>query len=201
MQPDTLAQELPLIRALSPTLAVLTAMIAPAVLMSACGTLILSTSIRLGRIVDRLRELSDRFQEVLKHEQPTELDRETQRMILGQLGQFTHRARLLQTALTIFYVSLGTFITTSVTIGLVAIGWVVWTWLPMVMSLAGMGLMLVGSVLLIAEARHAMTSVIEETEFLWQIATRSAPSGLIIPDRPAFGTFRRARRGRSRGLA
>ena len=36
-------------------LAVLTAMITPAVLISACGALIFSTSTRMGRVVDRVR--------------------------------------------------------------------------------------------------------------------------------------------------
>jgi len=39
-------------------LSLLTAMITPAVLISACGTLIFSTSARLARLVDRVRELS-----------------------------------------------------------------------------------------------------------------------------------------------
>jgi hypothetical protein len=38
---------------LSSSLAVLTAMITPAVLISASGTMILSTSTRLGRVVDK----------------------------------------------------------------------------------------------------------------------------------------------------
>jgi hypothetical protein len=38
--------------ALTSSLAVLTAMITPAVLISASGTMILSTSTRLGRVVD-----------------------------------------------------------------------------------------------------------------------------------------------------
>ena len=49
---------------LSSSLAVLTAMITPAVLISASGTMILSSSTRLGRVVDRTRSLSDRLQEV-----------------------------------------------------------------------------------------------------------------------------------------
>jgi D-serine deaminase-like pyridoxal phosphate-dependent protein len=43
-------------------IAVLTAMITPAVLISACGSMILSTSTRLGRVVDRVRSLSDRLE-------------------------------------------------------------------------------------------------------------------------------------------
>lgn len=49
---------------MSPELAVLTSMITPAVLISACGALILSTSVRLGRVVDRVRVLSDRFEDL-----------------------------------------------------------------------------------------------------------------------------------------
>jgi len=44
--------------------AVLTAMITPAVLISACGSMILSTSHRLGRVVDRVRALSDKLDEL-----------------------------------------------------------------------------------------------------------------------------------------
>lgn len=43
-------------------IAVLTAMITPAVLISACGSMILSTSTRLGRVVDRVGVLSDQIE-------------------------------------------------------------------------------------------------------------------------------------------
>ncbi len=39
-------------------LSLLSAMITPAVLISACGTLVFSTSTRLARVVDRVRQLS-----------------------------------------------------------------------------------------------------------------------------------------------
>ena len=45
-------------------LRLLSAMITPAVLISACGTLVLSNSLRLGRIVDRVRELSRLLEEL-----------------------------------------------------------------------------------------------------------------------------------------
>ena len=45
-------------------LSLLTAMITPAVLISACGTLIFSTSARLARIVDRVRELSQQIEQL-----------------------------------------------------------------------------------------------------------------------------------------
>ena len=55
-----------------PELGVLTSMITPAVLISACAGLILSTSVRLGRVIDRVRMLSDKFEE-LTQKQATEV--------------------------------------------------------------------------------------------------------------------------------
>ena len=49
-------------------LSLLSAMITPAVLISACGTLIMSTSLRLARIVDRVRELSRETEEIFTNE-------------------------------------------------------------------------------------------------------------------------------------
>jgi hypothetical protein len=47
-----------LMQELATPLGLLSAMITPAVLISACGALIFSTSTRLARIVDRVRTLS-----------------------------------------------------------------------------------------------------------------------------------------------
>ena len=47
--------------ALNSTLEFLTAMVTPALLISATGSLVLSTSTRLGRVVDRVRQLEERL--------------------------------------------------------------------------------------------------------------------------------------------
>src|SRR6267143_3339012 len=57
--------------------AVLTAMITPAVLISACGSMILSTSHRLGRVVDRVRGLSDKLDELFGKGADETKDRQT----------------------------------------------------------------------------------------------------------------------------
>ena len=56
----------PDLRLLAPGIAVLTAMITPAVLILASGTLLASTSSRLGRVVDRVRMLSESFEHFAK---------------------------------------------------------------------------------------------------------------------------------------
>jgi hypothetical protein len=76
-------------------IAVLTAMITPAVLISACGSMILSTSSRLGRVVDRVRTLSDRLEEMADRNERGEVTTERQAAIFQQLDKLTSRARLL----------------------------------------------------------------------------------------------------------
>ena len=101
-------------------LAVLTAMITPAVLISACGALIFSTSTRMGRVVDRVRTLSERFENLAKHPEQDDMFEERRALIFGQLDRQTSRARLLQRAMLFFYIALSTFVATSVSIAIVA---------------------------------------------------------------------------------
>src|SRR2546421_423509 len=81
--------------ALSSALAVLTAMITPAVLISACGALILSTSTRLGRVTDRVRLLIDRFEEMMRsqHDEGLEMFEERRAATFDQLDRLTTRSR------------------------------------------------------------------------------------------------------------
>ena len=105
---------------MTPEFAVLTSMITPAVLISACAALILSTSARLGRVVDRVRALSDRFEEMAhKESSAIVLFEERLELTFTQLDFLTSRARHLQRAMTTFYVALGLFVATSVAIGFV----------------------------------------------------------------------------------
>src|SRR4029079_12455117 len=86
-------------------IAVLTAMITPAVLISACGSMILSTSTRLGRVVDRVRQLSDKLEEMNDEQQLGEDLTQRQGVIFQQLDKLTSRARILQRSMVVFYLS------------------------------------------------------------------------------------------------
>src|SRR5258708_34704421 len=122
---------------LSSSLAVLTAMITPAVLISASGTMILSTSTRLGRVVDRVRSLSDRFQQLPDFGSTAEFFEEQRVMLYDQLDKLTSRSRLLQRALTTFYLAVGVFVATSVAIGVVAFLGARGAWVPVATGLIG----------------------------------------------------------------
>lgn len=181
----------------SSAIAVLTAMITPAVLISACGALILSTSARLGRVVDRVRALSDRFEELAQdggHEKM--LYEERRAVIFDQLDRLTNRARLLQRSMTVFYLALGSFVMTSVAIGLVAaVGRVGYGWVPVMLGLLGSCGLFYGSVLLIHEARLALASLNAEMDFVVRLGRALAPADLQDTRSPHFNplTLRRNR--------
>ena len=171
--------------AFSSALAVLTAMITPAVLISACGTLILSTSTRLGRVVDRVRALSDRFEEMAASTEELALAEERRAVMFDQLDKLTSRARLLQRSMTIFYVGLGVFVLTSVAIGLVAAaGGARYTWVPVVTGLVGALFLFYGSILMIFEARLALSTISAEMDFIWRLGKELAPRDLVQQHSP-----------------
>jgi hypothetical protein len=182
--------------ALSSAVAVLTAMITPAVLISACGALILSTSTRLGRVVDRVRMLIDRFEETMKtqEEEGVQMFEERRSFLFNQLDKLTTRTRLLQRSMRVFYIALGVFVGTSVAIGLVAaVGHPSYAWFPVVLGLSGACGLFYGSVLLIHESRIAQESLNAEMDFIWKLGRALAPPDLRQTRSPHFNplTLRR----------
>jgi hypothetical protein len=176
---------------LSSALAVLTAMITPAVLISACGTMILSTSTRLGRVVDRVRALSDKLEELAHADAKVEMFEERRAVIFTQLDKLTSRSRLLQRSMTVFYMALGIFVATSVAIGVVAMSGAFYYWIPVVTGLIGACFLFYGSILLIFEARLALSTIHTEMDFIWRLSQRLAPAELVEKHKPHFVHFRR----------
>jgi len=177
--------------ALTSSLAVLTAMITPAVLISASGTMILSTSTRLGRVVDRVRMLSDRLRQLTADEESEFLEEE-RAMLYDQLDKLTSRSRLLQRALTTFYLAVGVFVASSVAIGVVAFferlrG----AWVPVVMGLIGAVFLFYGSMLLVFEARLALSTTHAEMDFIWRMTRRAMPQELLDQHKAHYVHFRR----------
>ena len=176
---------------LSSSLAVLTAMITPAVLISASGTMILSTSTRLGRVVDRVRSLSDRFQQLTDSESTAEFFEEQRAMLYDQLDKLTSRSRLLQRALTTFYLAVGVFVATSVAIGVVAFSGARGAWIPVALGLVGAFFLFYGSMLLVFEARLALSTTHAEMDFIWRTAKRVVPKELVEQHKTHYVHFRK----------
>jgi len=178
---------------MSSALAVLTAMITPAVLISACGSMILSTSTRLGRVVDRVRSLSDRLDELADKQRVDRTGvKDRQAVIFAQMDKLTSRARILQRSMVTFYLALGMFVATSVAIGVVAvIGNSRYNLVPVFAGLVGACFLFYGSMLLIFEARLALSTIHLEMDFVWQQTTKAAPADVVEQHKPHFIHFRR----------
>lgn len=156
---------------LQSVLGVLSAMITPAVLILACGSLILTTSTRLTRVVDRVREML-RDVEGLGGASD-EASNEKRQLYLGQLDRSAKRARLLQRTLARLYAALATFVATSVAIGIVALlGLMTYAWIALLFGFVGAGLLFSASILLIFESRLALITTYEEMDFTRRVTQR-----------------------------
>ena len=146
-------------------------MITPALLISATGTFILSTSNRLGRVVDRVRGISEKTDELMYTTSEIELIEERKAMLIEQLVKLSSRADLLQRSLTVFYLASGAFVACSVAIGLAAWFKSDQAVIAVALGLVGGGFLFYGSVMLIFEARLAVSSLRSETRFLNRLVT------------------------------
>ena len=146
---------------------------------------------RLGRVVDRVRSLSDRLQEVSSEDSKTELFEERRAMLFDQLDKLTSRSRLLQRALTTFYLAVGVFVATSVAIGVVSFSGKRLGWIPVAMGLIGAFFLFYGSMLLVFEARLALSTTHAEMDFIWRTSKRYVPRELVEQHKTHHVHFRK----------
>jgi hypothetical protein len=168
-------------------LSVLTAMITPAVLISACGALIFSTSTRLGRVIDRVRVLSERFQQMMASPEKDEMFEEKRLLIFTQLDRQTSRARLIQRSMTAFYTALGMFVASMVGIAIASAAARNLTWVAVGLGMIGVLFMFYASILLIVESRMALGAIMSEMDFVWKVSQKHA--GKDLAERPTGGPF------------
>jgi hypothetical protein len=166
--------------ALQITIEFLTAMITPALLISATGSLVLSTSTRLGRVVDRVRDLEQRLAQLITAEDPNSIPLYDKRLetVVNLLDKVTSRSRILQKAMGAFYYGLCLFVLTSVSIGIVGIVGV-YRLLPIPIGIVGIFCLFYGSVLMLRETRMATATVNAEMDFTWELARTVAPENII----------------------
>lgn len=158
-----------------PNLSVLAAMITPAVLISGAGTLLLSTSTRLGRATDRVRQLTARFKELVTEEgKRAPLAREEKQMIVRQLPRLTRRTRYLQRALRAFYMAVALLVGTSLLIGIGELAALDMGFAPLLLALLGAAGLAYGALLLSFEATLSGITTREEMDFLMHLGEHYA---------------------------
>jgi hypothetical protein len=162
--------------ALNSTIEFLTAVVTPTLLISATGSLVLSTSTRLGRVVDRARELERRLGEMIYVEDKSEVPLYEKRVevIVDLIDKVTSRSRILQRAMAAFYYGLCLFILTSVTIAVAAF-FTSYRLLPIPVGIIGIMFLFYGSILMLRETRMATATIRAEMDFTWELARKVAP--------------------------
>lgn len=151
------------------SLQVLSAMITPAVLISGAGTLLMSTSTRVGRATDRLRQLTLRFKVLVSETGRLEpLAREEKLMIMRQLPRLARRSQLLTRAMTAMYVAVALLVLTSILIGagsLLGAGQNLGA-ASVVLAVLGSAALAFGAMTLSFEMRLSASTTREEMQFL-----------------------------------
>jgi hypothetical protein len=144
---------------------ILTSMITPAVLISACGTLIFSTSARLGRIFDRVNVMKGEVEAIVTGS----ISHPEKRMLhlRGQIELQRRRATLIQKAMVSLYSATLCFVAASLAIAVnVAYGSNATAWIPTLIALTGGLFLFAASSLLLYESRFNLRFVYRSIDFI-----------------------------------
>ncbi|HSI90516.1 MAG TPA: DUF2721 domain-containing protein [Adhaeribacter sp.] len=150
---------------LSSALTILSAMITPAVLILASGSLSLTTSQRLSRSIDRVRKMSEKLGELNAAEEMPEFKAIERAFLMQQLTIAARRSRLLQRAMTTIYIALTIFVAAILTIGALELFGLGAAWLLILLGFTGVALVFYACIMLILESRLALRSVNKEMDF------------------------------------
>ncbi|HYG18090.1 MAG TPA: DUF2721 domain-containing protein [Ohtaekwangia sp.] len=159
----------------TPSLSVLSSMITPAVLILASGSLIMTTSQRLNRVIERVRKISDEFGQIQKSSDRESASEIKRKILYSLLNKNARRSKLLTRAMTFLYVSLGLFVATSLTIGILSVVHSKYAWVPTAIGLTGSLFLFCGSAVLIIEARLTRRVIADEVDYVIASSKANAP--------------------------
>jgi len=159
---------------------ILTSMITPAVLISACGTLIFSTSARLGRIFDRVNVMKGEIEAVVTGK--ISYPEERLQHLKGQIALQKRRAIVIQKSMAALYSATALFIAASLAIAInVAYGTSGTAWIPTLIALSGGLFLFVASALLLYESRFNLRFVTRHIEFIEFLEDKAEKQGRRNP--------------------
>lgn len=133
---------------------ILTSMLAPALLMAATGSLLISANARLARVVDRLRELIVAWEASAPDHEQHDL----------QIRRHRQRAQFVLRACQMLYAALGAFVLTSLTLAADAFLGFRIDVLPTVMAVIGVTFLLLASIAMGSEVSLAVRSFADELD-------------------------------------
>lgn len=146
--------------------AILTAMLAPALLMAATASLLTSANARLARVVDRLRALIISWE----HDAPDRAERD------DQISRHRRRAHLVLRACQLLYGALGAFVCTSLSLAFDAFLGFRLGVVPTAFALLGVAFLLAASLVMGSEVSLSVRSF--DLELDQELARRRGVAGL-----------------------
>lgn len=144
---------------MNPSMSVVTAMIAPAILILAAGSLVSSTLVRLGRVVDQTRIFVAQAQELRAGGKQAAVA-----IIEGRIERQLRRAELARRALWGYYLAIVLFLISSVTIALTLATRIHLNWIGPSIVVAGGFVLIVATSQLVIEVSVGAGSLREEVE-------------------------------------
>ncbi len=160
-----------------PNYITLSAMITPAIFLTANGSLIISTSNQMSRVVDRIRVFNELGDTLFRGDTKLDYCPERSDHIQQQLGRLIRRADRIRAALTMLYLAFGSFVLTSLGLAIDVIVGNRLVALPTGFALLGVVLMLGACVNLVHKALMALGSSRQEIRFYRELHERRKADG------------------------
>lgn len=166
----------------TPSYETVTAMIAPALFLTATGSLIISTATRMGRIVDRIRVLVELCHRMGRGDEAFDFPEVRRRHALDELRHLQDRSDRAMAAVTMLYMAFGSFSATSMVIAIDSVVGHRIVALPALFAATGVVLLLIACVNLVIEARTALRSNDMEVRFFHEFEGLREAAGATTPD-------------------
>ncbi|MFO0960886.1 MAG: DUF2721 domain-containing protein [Isosphaeraceae bacterium] len=164
----------------SDTYVLLSAMLTPAIFLTANGSLIISTSNRMSRVVDRIHFLNELRDKLSRGQGELDFPETRIEFIDRQLRALTSRSDRIRYSLVLQYSSFALFVTTSLVLAFDTWTEHKLTFLPTATAIAGVLLMLGSSVNLVREAMVALSGNRAEIRFYEELDSRRRDPARMI---------------------
>jgi hypothetical protein len=184
--------------------ATVTAMIAPALFLTATASLMISTVTRVARIVDRIRTLVALCDRSTRGDEVLDFPVERRKHAIEELRRLQCRSDRAIAAVTLLHAAFGSFAATSMAIAIDSMTGHHIEAVPTLFAFAGVALLLAASMNLVLEARAALRSNDLEVQFFFELERLRGEPGIDVSTGPHHRlptdpASRHAETGRDRG--
>jgi hypothetical protein len=138
-------------------IALISAMVTPAMLIVGSASLVASVLVRMARVVDRARVLA-----AIAHDGSWDQIGATPQLPRGWLDRHAARARYAERSIALLYAAVVVFVATALSIPLDRFAGNTLEWLPVLLAIAGTLLLLGGSTWMVAESRLSADQIQDE---------------------------------------